>query len=121
MINTYYVFTSGAMTALVTHEYRVMTEDMVNVFITSNCNSFTSEKKFAKDLTVAALKNKLELITGASALSMTISVFDKKDNKVCVLADADALLGSFPVRYVCCMYVLMCCGRSRRTSNCAFL
>ena len=72
------------MTSLVvTHEYRVVTEGLVNVFITSNCNSFQSEKKFSKDLTVNDLKNKLELITGASALSMTITAFDKKDTKVC--------------------------------------
>ena len=82
---------------LVPQEYRVVTEGLVNVFITSNCNSFTSEKKFSKDLTVADLKNKLELITGASALSMTLTVFDKKDSKVCELSDGNALLGSFPV------------------------
>ena len=85
------------MTTLVTQEYTVVTEGLVNVFITSNCNSFTSEKKFSKDLAVAELKNKLELITGASALSMTITAFDKKDNKVCELTDGNALLGSFPV------------------------
>lgn len=78
-------------------EYKVITEGIVNVFITSNCNSFTSEKKFNKDLTVAGLKNKLELITGASALSMTVEAFDKNDKKVCDLSDPDALLGSFPV------------------------
>ena len=63
-------------------EYTIVTEGIVNVHITSNCNSFTSEKKFNKDLTIADLKNKLELITGASALSMTIEVFDKNDKKV---------------------------------------
>ena len=87
--------TDGSM--LVPQEYRVVTEGLVNVFITSNCNSFTSEKKFSKDLSVADLKNKLELITGASALSMTLTVFDKKDSKVCALSDGNALLGSFPV------------------------
>ena len=86
------------MTSLVvTHECRVVTEGLVNVFITSNCNSFQSEKKFSKDLTVNDLKNKLELITGASALSMTITAFDKKDTKVCDLTDGNAFLGSFPV------------------------
>ena len=82
---------------LVPQEYRVVTEGLVNVFITSNCNSFTSEKKFSKDITIADLKNKLELITGASALSMTLTAFDKKDSKVCELSDGNALLGSFPV------------------------
>lgn len=78
-------------------DIQVLTEGMVNVFITSSCNSFTSEKKFVKDLTVSQLKNKLELITGASALGMKISSFDKNDKKVCDLDDDDALLGSYPV------------------------
>ena len=78
-------------------EIRVITEGLVNVQITSNCNSFTSEKRFAKDLTVSDLKGKLELITGASSLSMTISAFDKNDKKVCDLNDDAALFGSFPV------------------------
>jgi tubulin-folding cofactor B len=85
------------MSNLVTHEYTVVTEGLVNVLISSNCNEFTSEKKFNKDLTIALLKNKLELITGASALSMKIAVYDKKDTKVCELSDPDALLGSYQV------------------------
>ena len=75
----------------------VITESLVNLFITSNCNSFTSEKRFPKDLTVAQLKNKLEIMTGASALSMKIEAFDKSDRKICELNDVDALLGSYPV------------------------
>ena len=78
-------------------EFTVITESLVNVYISSNCNSFTSEKKFAKDLTIAALKNKLELITGASALYQKIEVFDKNDKKICDLNDDSALLGAFPV------------------------
>ncbi|XP_059089112.1 tubulin-folding cofactor B-like isoform X1 [Tigriopus californicus] len=77
--------------------YQVVTESLVNVFISSNCTSFTSEKKFAKDLTIADLKSKLELITGASSISMSITVFDSKDNKVCDLDDNAALLGSYHV------------------------
>eukprot|EP00095_Tigriopus_kingsejongensis_P003532 maker-scaffold106_size358372-snap-gene-0.14 protein:Tk03532 transcript:maker-scaffold106_size358372-snap-gene-0.14-mRNA-1 annotation:"tubulin folding cofactor b" len=77
--------------------YQVITETLVNVFISSNCNSFTSEKKFAKDLTIADLKGKLELITGASSLSMVISAFDKNDKPVCELSDDAALLGSYPL------------------------
>lgn len=77
--------------------FQVITETLVNVFISSNCTSFTSEKKFAKDLTIADLKAKLELITGASSASMSITVFDSKDNKVCDLHENSALLGSYHV------------------------
>jgi len=45
-------------------EFKVITGDFLNVFITSNITSFTSEKRFEKSLTVADLKDKLELISG---------------------------------------------------------
>ena len=70
-------------------EFTVLSRsDFVTVFITSNCNSFTSEKKFAKDLTVTALKGRLEVITGASALSMKIAAYDKKDNMVSAVGNS---------------------------------
>jgi len=73
-------------------------DDFVNVFITSNCKSFSSEKKFGKDLTLSELRGKLELITGASALSMKIAAFDKHGEKICDLdGDEGAMLGSFPL------------------------
>ncbi len=65
-------------------EFRVVTEDFVNIFISSNCKSFVSEKKFPKSITLGSLKGKLELISGGSALGMKISVFDKHDKKVLV-------------------------------------
>ncbi len=79
-------------------EIRVITEDFVNVFISSNCKSFVSEKKFPKSLTLSSLRGKLELISGGSALSMRITAFDKNDKKVCDLDGGDdSLLGSYPV------------------------
>ena len=77
--------------------FSVITEGVVNVFVTSNCNSFTSEKRFPKDLTVELLKGKLELVTGASSLSMKISALDKNGRLVCNLDKDDAILGSYPV------------------------
>ena len=65
--------------------YKVITGDMVNVSITSNITSFTSEKRFDKSITVTELRSKLELICGASAGAMTITVFDKDDKNVCTL------------------------------------
>ena len=58
---------------------------IINVNITSNCNTFTSERKFDKGITVQALKDKLELITGARSQLMKIEVFDSNDSKVCDL------------------------------------
>ncbi len=90
--------TSSAVTAGSGEAFQVITEDFVNVFISSNCKSFISEKKFPKGLTLANLRAKLELISGGSANGMKIAVFDKYDNKVCDLdGDDSALLGSFPV------------------------
>ena len=78
-------------------EFKVVTSDFVNVFISSNITSFTSEKRFDKSLTVADLKSKMELITGGTAGGMKITAFDKDDKFICDLSDANALLGSFPL------------------------
>ena len=78
-------------------EYKVLTADIVNVFITSNITSFTSEKRFDKSLTITDLKSKLEMISGGSALTMKITVFDKEDKKICNLDNDLALFGSYPV------------------------
>ena len=78
-------------------EFTVITNDFVNVFISSNITSFTSEKRFDKSLTVADLKSKMELITGGNAGSMKISAFNKDDKHICDLSDANALLGSYPL------------------------
>ena len=58
---------------------------IINVNITSNVNSFTSERKFDKGITVQTLKDKLELITGARSGIMTIEAFDQNDVKICDL------------------------------------
>ena len=43
------------------------------------------------------LQNKLELVTGGSATTMRLSLFDKQDQFVCYMDSETALLGSFPV------------------------
>jgi len=77
--------------------FKVLTGDLVNVFVTSNITSFTSEKRFDKSITIFELKSKLELITGASGGNMHITVFDKEDKQICSLQDDRAMLGSFPI------------------------
>jgi len=78
-------------------DYTVVTASMVDVFITSNIATFTSQKKFDKALTIASLRNKLEMITGGTAACMKISVKDKNDKSVCNLDNDSALLGSYPI------------------------
>lgn len=75
----------------------VVTSPVVNVTVTSTVTSFASEKHFQKDLTVAALKAKLELVTGAACNNMIIEVYGKDDKFICRLDDNDALVGSYPV------------------------
>lgn len=74
-----------------------MTASLVEVFITSNIATFTSQKKFDKALTIASLRDKLEMITGGTAACMKLSVTDKNNKPVCNLDNDTALLGSFPV------------------------
>merc|ERR1719219_2905377 len=83
--------------ALGKETFKVVTGDVVTVFITSNITSFTSEKRMDKSITVADLKSKLELICGASAGAMTVTVFDKDDRQVCSLEDDNAIFGSYHV------------------------
>ena len=81
-------------------EYKDLpTADLMNVFITSNIESFTtSEKRFDKSITVSDLKSKLEeMIPGGSALTMKITVFDKEAEMICILDNDHALFGSYPV------------------------
>ena len=78
-------------------QFSVITNDFVNVFISSNITSFTSEKKFDKSLTIADLKSKLELITGGNSGSMDITAFTKEDKLICEISDPNAMLGSFPL------------------------
>ncbi|XP_037072140.1 tubulin-folding cofactor B-like isoform X2 [Pollicipes pollicipes] len=78
-------------------EYQVVTADTVNVMVTSNITQFPMQKRFQKSLTILALKNKLELVTGGSAATMRLSLYDKQDQFVCAMDSETALLGSFPV------------------------
>ena len=73
-------------------QFSVITNDFVNVFISSNITSFTSEKKFDKSLTIADLKSKLELITGGNSGSMHITAFTKEDKLICEISDPNAML-----------------------------
>lgn len=57
---------------------KVVTEGIVSVSVSSNVAAIQNESRFSKDLTVGALKGKLELITGVSAANMKIEVLRKE-------------------------------------------
>lgn len=78
-------------------EYQVITDSIVNVNITSSISSFAVEKRYPKNLTIGELKGKLELVTGASAGSMILELYNREKQFICALTNDNALLGSFPV------------------------
>ncbi|XP_062579388.1 tubulin-folding cofactor B-like [Saccostrea cucullata] len=78
-------------------KFSVVTQSQVNVRVTSSANSFGTEKRFPKDLTIADFKNKLELLTGSTPGNMKLEVYDADNKLVCKLDNDDALLGSYPI------------------------
>lgn len=78
-------------------EFQVVSSPVLNIFLSSSTSSFLIEKRFNKDLTVSALKGKLELLTGAVASSQQLEVYDTSNKAVCKLDNDDALLGSYPI------------------------
>lgn len=76
----------------------IKTSDFVDLHLsTSKNHQFFGERRFPKDLTVAGLKAKLELMTGASSSTMQLEAYDKNDKLICKISNEDALLGSFPI------------------------
>uniref|UniRef100_T1IPT7 CAP-Gly domain-containing protein n=1 Tax=Strigamia maritima TaxID=126957 RepID=T1IPT7_STRMM len=78
-------------------DYVVITHSNVNLTVTSNINSFASERRFDKSLAVSAFKGKLELLTGALTGSMKLELYDKDNKLVTQIEGDDKLLGSFPI------------------------
>jgi tubulin-folding cofactor B len=71
------------------------TKPVVTVFVT--CESSSSERRFNRDITIGALKERLEPITGIPIATMQIKLFDKNDQFVCTLNDNDKKLGFYSV------------------------
>ncbi|GBP53852.1 Tubulin-folding cofactor B [Eumeta japonica] len=78
---------------------QVVTPDYVNVHITKSDadDAAPVERRFKKGITVLEFKTKLELVTGGSASTMKLKVYDKKDNYICDIDNDDALLGAYPI------------------------
>lgn len=78
----------------------------VTVFISSSLNSFRSEKRFNRGLTLAEFKCKLELIVGSPASCMELELYGVDDKFFGKLDREDALLGSYPVDDGCRIHVI---------------
>ncbi|KAJ0183504.1 hypothetical protein K1T71_001480 [Dendrolimus kikuchii] len=78
---------------------QVITQDFINVHITKSDSEDAApvERRFKKGITVAEFKTKLELVTGGSAATMKLKVYDNKNNFVCDIDNNEALLGSYPI------------------------
>ncbi|XP_028166159.1 tubulin-folding cofactor B isoform X3 [Ostrinia furnacalis] len=77
----------------------VITQDYVNVHITKSDaeDAAPIERRFKKGIAVAEFKTKLELVTGGSATTMKLKLYDSKNNFVCDIDNDNALLGSYPI------------------------
>ena len=74
-----------------------MAMDILTVFITSSVNTFSSERRYEKGITIAKLKEKLELVTGASFANMRLELYDDKGKLLGPMDDDSKLLGFYPV------------------------
>lgn len=71
--------------------------DLLEVFICTKLSEpEINTRRYRKGMTINDLKNKLEMITGRSAGTMILSVYDK-DKLIAKLDDDDSQLGSYPV------------------------
>ncbi|KAK2088281.1 hypothetical protein P7K49_034188 [Saguinus oedipus] len=69
----------------------------VTLFISSSLNTFRSEKRYSRSLTIAEFKCKLELLVGSPASCMELELYGVDDKFYSKLDQEDALLGSYPV------------------------
>ncbi|CAF4799705.1 unnamed protein product [Pieris macdunnoughi] len=77
----------------------VLTQDFINVHITKSDDESVPpiERRFNKGITVLDFKTKLELVTGGTASTMKLKVYDNKNNFLCDIDNDTALLGSYPI------------------------
>ncbi|KAH9641201.1 hypothetical protein HF086_004588 [Spodoptera exigua] len=80
-------------------DIQVITQDYVNVLITKSDSEDAApiERRFKKGITILEFKTKLELVTGGSAATMKLKLYDKKNGYICDIDNDEALLGSFPI------------------------
>ncbi|XP_014211844.1 tubulin-folding cofactor B [Copidosoma floridanum] len=72
--------------------------EFLNLIVTnSNNDSYSVERRFKKDVSIAEFKNKLELIVGCQSNLMKLEIYNKNDDIVCQPNENDRTLGSYPV------------------------
>jgi tubulin-folding cofactor B len=77
--------------------FQVVTQPFVNLTIISTNNEYGVEKRYPKDVLVADLKNKLEMITGLIGTDMKLKILNKEKKLVCDLNDDNKMIGFYPV------------------------
>ncbi|XP_053124163.1 tubulin-folding cofactor B [Hemicordylus capensis] len=82
------------------------TPAVVAVYISSSLNSFRSQKRYARGLTLAEFKCKLELVVGSPASCMDLELYTADDKFVMKLDSDEALLGSYPIDDGCRIHVI---------------
>lgn len=71
--------------------------DMLEIYVCTKISEpEINPRRYRRGMTVYELKNKLEMITGRSAKTMNLSVYDK-DRLVVKLDDDDSQIGSYPI------------------------
>ena len=71
--------------------------ELVSLRVTSSTTSFVSERRFGSGTVITDLKGKLELLTGATAGSMTLELYDKEDKLIGRLNDDERTLQSYGI------------------------
>nr|XP_028597636.1 tubulin-folding cofactor B isoform X2 [Podarcis muralis] len=82
------------------------TPAVVSVSISSSLNSFRALKRYARGLTLAEFKCKLELVVGSPASCMDLELYTPDDKFVMKLDSDEALLGSYPIDDGCRIHVI---------------
>jgi tubulin-folding cofactor B len=78
-------------------EFTVITQSYVNLTIQAEGREYGVEKRYAKDVFIADLKNKLEIMTGYVAGEMKLKLLNKEKKLVCPIDNDEKMLGFYPV------------------------
>ncbi|OWR46194.1 tubulin-folding cofactor B like protein [Danaus plexippus plexippus] len=78
---------------------QIITQDFVNVHITKSGGEDAApiERRFKKEISIQDFKTKLELLTGGSAVTMKLKLYDNKNNYIGDLDNDQAMIGSYPI------------------------
>ncbi|KAM9853075.1 tubulin-folding cofactor B [Aulostomus maculatus] len=86
-------------------EVRVVSNPIVDVRFTSTISSFEVKRRFNRGISIAELKEKLEMVVGSPASCMDLELFSVNDTFLQKMDDNEALLGSYPVDDDCRIHV----------------